>query len=64
MARLQYKDGCLSCNECGQLYEPVAADGTPAACPCGNAENLDAIQRLVEFYNDGPDGRNEEPDAE
>lgn len=53
MARFQYKDGCLLCNQCGQLYDttPPAEESGKFECPCGNAEDLSAIAELIEFYN-------------
>ena len=57
MARFEYKDGCLRCNQCGRLHEPIqAGDSTIGECPCGNSERLDALDRLVELYNKGLDG--------
>jgi hypothetical protein len=57
MARFEYKDGCLLCNQCGRLYEKTEA-GAPRAevveCPCGNSETLDAITQLIELYNPPP----------
>ncbi len=56
MAKFSYKDGCLLCNQCGQLYETVPPEGSGRLeCPCGNADTLDAIQRLIELYNPVPD---------
>jgi len=52
MPKFGYKDGCLLCNQCGRLYEaPEAEDAAKFECPCGNAEDLDAIQRLIDSYN-------------
>ncbi len=52
MAKFGYKDGCLLCNQCGRLYETTPREETGKfECPCGNAEELDAIRRLTEFYN-------------
>ena len=52
MAKFGYKDGCLLCNQCGQLYEIAPREGPGKfECPCGNADTLDAIQRLIELYN-------------
>jgi len=52
MAKFSYKDGCLLCNQCGQLYESTQHDSTGKfECPCGNAEDLAAIHQIIEFYN-------------
>jgi hypothetical protein len=52
MARFEYKDGCLLCNECGRLNTPPAEDeSTRAECPCGNSESLEAIEGLIDLYN-------------
>ena len=53
MTKLRYEDGCVRCNQCGQLYDttPRGDDSGKFECPCGNAEDLSAIQQLVEFYN-------------
>lgn len=57
MAKFGYKDGCLLCNQCGRLYETTPGEEKTGTfeCPCGNAEDLDAIQRLIEFYNRAAD---------
>jgi hypothetical protein len=56
MPRFSYKDGCVLCNQCGKLHDPTPQQGTEKfECPCGNADTLDAIERLVELYNPGHD---------
>ena len=53
MARFEYKDGCLLCNECGRLNKPPEPDDSGRAeCPCGNSESLEAIEELIQLYND------------
>ncbi len=54
MAKFSYKDGCLLCNQCGQLYEPAPQEGSGKfECPCGNADTLDAIHEIIWLYNPG-----------
>ena len=63
MARFEYKDGCLRCNQCGRLYEPDRPDDAGYdRCPCGNGELLDALDGLVELYNGQPGGSVDLPD--
>ena len=52
MTKLRYEDGCVRCNQCGQLYDETAY-GEPGKgeCPCGNGEELDALGRVAELYN-------------
>ncbi len=65
MAKFGYKNGCLQCNQCGRLYEdPIPGEAEKFECPCGNAEDLDAIQRLIEVYNRPPDRVEPEPDEQ
>ncbi len=63
MPKFGYKDGCLLCNQCGRLNDPPSPDDTAQfECPCGNAEDLSAIQELVEFYNRPPDRGDRAPE--
>jgi hypothetical protein len=63
MARFRYQDGCLLCNQCGRLYETTPPEGSGKfECPCGNAETLDAIHRLMDLYNPATDDRAPESD--
>ena len=63
MKKFGYKDGCVLCNQCGRLYETVPReDSGKFECPCGNAEELDAIHRLVDLYNPAADDGT--PDSE
>ncbi len=58
MAKFEYKDGCLLCNQCGRLYEKDQApdrDGR-IVCPCGNNEQVDALEQVLSIYNAPPKG--------
>jgi hypothetical protein len=52
MAKLEYKNGCIECNECGRLFDvPLPGDVPELVCPCGNSESLDALDLVTDTFN-------------
>ena len=52
MSKLEYKNGCVECNECGRLFEiPLPGDTPDLVCPCGNSETLDALGLVTDTFN-------------
>jgi len=51
MSKLEYKNGCVACNECGRLFEvPLPGDPPELVCPCGNSETLDALTLVADTF--------------